>query len=155
MNASAKKIPEKSSTRKYEPGKVRLPDKKAVSSAAASFITEERRKSPITTDEEPATALEPANIEVAQYYNYELNRPYTSAEINSINKSEYDPDKEYTKRVNYPNKGWGIYDGEFYGGKKRSRKSRSTRRKRARSVRSKRSKRTKRSSRRYRGRKSR
>jgi hypothetical protein len=134
MNASAKKIPEKSSTRKYEPGKVRLPDKKAVSSAAASFITEERRKSPITTDEEPATALEPANIEVAQYYNYELNRPYTSAEINSINKSEYDPDKEYTKRVNYPNKGWGIYDDDFRGGKKRTR---STRRKRSRKTRTK------------------
>ena len=134
MNASAKKIPEKSSTRKYEPGKVRLPDKKAVSSAAASFITEERRKSPITTDEEPATALEPANIEVAQYYNYELNRPYTSAEINSINKSEYDPDKEYTKRVNYPNKGWGIYDDDFRGGKKRTH---STRRKRSRKTRTK------------------
>ena len=80
-SASDKKNPVKSSIPKYTPGKYRAPDKKSASSAAASFIIEERRKSPITTDEEPA------NIKVAQYYNYELNRPYTQDEINSINKS--------------------------------------------------------------------
>jgi len=85
-------------------------------------------------------------IIVKQDYDYELNRPFSPIQVKPSTRKQNDDD-------------WSsIYDEDFYGGKKRTRKARSTRRKRSRKARSRstRSKRTKKSSsRRYRGRKTR
>ena len=84
-------------------------------------------------------------IIVKQDYDYALNRPFSPIQVKPSTRKGDDND-DWTS----------IYDEDFHGGKKRTRKARSTRRNRARSVRSKRSKRTKRSSsRRYRSRKTR
>jgi hypothetical protein len=82
-------------------------------------------------------------IIVKQNYDYELNRPFSPIQANTTATKQDDD--------------WSsIYDEDFHGGKKRTRKARKTRRKRSRSLRSKRSKRAKSLySRRRRGRKSR
>ena len=84
-------------------------------------------------------------IIVKQNYDYELNRPFSPIQVNSSTTKRNDDDD------------WGsIYDKDFYGGKKRTRKARRNRARSVRSKQSKRSKQTKRtSSRRHRGRKTR
>ena len=84
-------------------------------------------------------------IIVKQNYDYELNRPFSPIRANTATTKQDDD--------------WSsIYDEDFHGGKKRTRKARSARRKRTRKTRS-RSTRSKRAkslySRRRRGRKSR
>jgi hypothetical protein len=66
-------------------------------------------------------------------YDYELNRPFSPIQVNPVTTKS---DDDWTS----------IYDDDFRGGKKRTRKARSTRRKRSRKARSMRIKRTKRSS---------
>ena len=95
----------------------------AVKSAAR--VSSKRAETPATTTTRKAMPV----IFRQKPYDYELNRPFSPIQVN--------PDE----------------DGNFFGGKKRSRKTRSTRRKRSRSMRRKQTKRS--SSRRRRGRKAR
>jgi hypothetical protein len=83
-------------------------------------------KAPRVSDKRADASMKTSRYVRQPRYDYRLNRPFSPIQIN--------PDE----------------DGNFFGGKKRSRKARSTRRKRSRRKRTKRS-----SSRRYRGRKAR
>ena len=96
----------------------------AVKSVAS--VSVKRAERPATTTARKAIIQQKPIIFKQQPYDYELNRPFSPIQVN--------PDE----------------DGNFFGGKKRTR---SARRKRTRSARSKRTKKS--SSRRYRGRKSR
>ena len=97
----------------------------AVKSVAS--VSVKRAERPATTTARKAIIQQRPIIFKQQPYDYELNRPFSPIQVN--------PDE----------------DGNFFGGKKRTRKARSVRRKRSRSVRSKRTKKS--SSRRRRGRK--
>jgi hypothetical protein len=104
---------------------------------APMHVSVKRAERPTITTARKAI-IQKTPIIIKQNYDYELNRPFSPIQVNpSTTKRDDDDD-------------WGsIYDKDFYGGKKRTRKAR---RKRSRSVRSKQRKRTKRSySRRYRG----
>ena len=107
-----------------------------------TYVSVNRAERPTTTTARKAI-IQKTPIIVKQNYDYELNRPFSPIQVNSSTTKRDDNDD------------WSsIYDKDFYGGKKRTRKARSVRRKRSRSVRSKRRKQTKRtSSRRQRGRK--
>jgi hypothetical protein len=112
-----------------------------------THVSVKRAERPMTTTARKAI-IQKTPIIIKQNYDYELNRPFSPIQVTT--KRDDDDD-------------WGsIYDKDFYGGKKQTRKARKTRRKRShslrsnRSNRSNRSKQTKRSSsRRYRGRKGR
>ena len=140
----------KANTIRFSP--IVVPDATPVKSAKSTpkptpvpiptHISVKRAERPAITTARKAI-IQKTPIIVKQDYDYELNRPFSPVQVKPSTRKQNDDD-------------WSsIYDEDFYGGKKRTRKARSARRKRARSVRSKRSKRTKRSSRRYRGRKSR
>ena len=89
--------------------------------------------------ERPATTTAKSAIKMPilfrqKSYDYELNRP--SIKTSPITIKQADSDDDWSS----------IYDDDFRGGKKRTRKRRSTRRKWSRKARSTRSKQTKRSS---------
>jgi hypothetical protein len=99
---------------------------------SATRVSSKRAEAPATTTARKAIIQQKPMIFRQKPYDYELNRPFSPIQVN--------PDE----------------DGNFFGGKKRSRKARSTRRKRTRKARSTRRKRTKSLySRRRRGRKAR
>jgi hypothetical protein len=107
----------------------------------STHISVKRAERPAITTARKAI-IQKMPIIVKQNYDYELNRPFSPIQTNTTTTKQDDD--------------WSsIYDEDFHGGKKRTRKAR---RKRARKTRSSsvRSKRTKRSySRRRRGRKTR
>ena len=144
----------KANTMRFSP--IVVPDATPVKSAKSTpkptpvpiptHISVKRAERPAITTARKAI-VQKMPIIVKQDYDYELNRPFSPIQVKPSTRKQNDDD-------------WSsIYDEEFYGGKKRTRKARSTRRKRSRkerSVRSKRRKQTKRSSsRRYRSRKTR
>lgn len=96
---------------------------------SATRVSVKRAETPATTTARKAIIQQKPMIFRQKPYDYELNRPFSPIQVN--------PDE----------------DGNFFGGKKRTRKARSTRRKRTRSVRRKRTKKS--SSHRRRGRKTR
>jgi hypothetical protein len=109
-----------------------------------THVSVKRAERPTTTARKAIIQKMP--IIVQQDYDYELNRPFSPIQVNPSTTKRDDNDD------------WSsIYDEDFHGGKKRTRKARSTRRKWSRKGRSRstRSKRSKRSSRRYRSRKGR
>ena len=109
-----------------------------------THVSVKRAERPMTTTARKAI-IQKTPIIIKQNYDYELNRPFSPIQI-SASTTKRDDDDDWSS----------IYDKDFYGGKKRTRKARNTRRKRSRSLRSNRSKQTKRSSsRRYRSRKGR
>ena len=111
---------------------------------SASRVSVKRAEAPATTTARKAIIQKMPTIFRQKSYDYELNRP--SIKTSPITIKQADSDDDWSS----------IYDDDFRGGKKRSRKARTTRRKRSRKARSTRSKRTKKSSsRRYRGRKGR
>lgn len=109
----------------------------------STHISVKRAERPAITTARKAI-IQKMPIIVKQDYDYELNRPFSPIQTSSSTTKREDDDD------------WGsIYDKDFYGGKKRTRKARRKRTRKARS-RSVRSKRTKNSySRRRRGRKGR
>lgn len=104
-------------------------------------VSVKRAERPTTTTARKAIIQKmPTNVR-QEPYDYDLNRPVSPIQVNPMtSKSEYD---DWTS----------IYDDDFRGGKKGTRKARSARRKRTRSVRRTRTKKS--YSRRYRGRKTR
>jgi hypothetical protein len=96
---------------------------------SATRVSGKRADAPATTTARKAIIQQKPIIFRQKPYDYELNRPFSPIQVN--------PDE----------------DGNFFGGKKRTRKARSIRRKRTRSMRRKRTKKS--YSRRYRGRKGR
>jgi hypothetical protein len=112
----------------------------------SSRVSSKRAEAPATTTARKDMIQKMPTIFRQKPYDYEFNRPFSPIQANSTPTKLDDKDDEWSS----------IYDKDFYGGKKRTRKARSTRRKRSRKARSTRSKRTKKSSsRRYRGRKAR
>ena len=100
----------------------------------STHISVKRAERPAITTARKAI-IQKMPIIVKQDYDYELNRPFSPIQTSSSTTKREDDDD------------WGsIYDKDFYGGKKRTRKRRSTRRKRSRKARSTRSKQTRRSS---------
>jgi hypothetical protein len=81
---------------------------------SATRVSSKRAEAPATTTARKDIIQKMPIIFRQKPYDYELNRPFSPIQVN--------PDE----------------DGNFFGGKKRSRKARSTRRKRTRSKRSKR-----------------
>ena len=112
-----------------------------------TYVSVKKAERPTTTTARKAI-IQKMPIIVQQDYDYALNRPFSPIQVKPSTRKGDDND-DWTS----------IYDEDFNGGKKRTRKARSTRRKRSRkerSMRSKRRKQTKRSSsRRYRSRKTR
>jgi hypothetical protein len=104
---------------------------------SASRVSGKRAEAPATTTARKAMIQKMPIIFRQKPYDYDLNRPFSPIQTTPITTKQ---DDDWTS----------IYDDDFRGGKKRTRKARSTRRKRTRSKRTKRS-----SSRRYRGRKGR
>ena len=142
----------KANTMRFSP--IVVPDATPVKSAKSTpkptpvpiptHISVKRAERPAITTARKAI-IQKIPIIVKQNYDYELNRPFSPIQANTATTKQDDD--------------WSsIYDEDFHGGKKRTRKARSARRKRTRKTRSRsvRSKRAKRSySRRRRGRKSR
>jgi len=139
----------KANTMRFSP--IVVPDATPVKSAKSTpkptpvpiptHISVKRAERPAITTARKAI-IQKTPIIVKQNYDYELNRPFSPIQVTTTTRKGDDDDD------------WSsIYDKDFYGGKKRTRKARSTRRKRSRKTRSKRTKKS--SSRRYRGRKSR
>jgi hypothetical protein len=103
----------------------------------STHVSVKRAERPTTTTTRKAI-IQKMPIIVQQDYDYKLNRPVSPITTNTSTRKQDGDD-------------WSsIYDDDFHGGKKRTRKAR---RKRSRSVRSKRTKKS--YSRRYRGRKGR
>jgi hypothetical protein len=103
---------------------------------SAMRVSSKRAETPATTTARKAIVQKMPTIFKQKSYDYLLNRPSSPIQKNSTTTKLDNDDDDWSR----------IYDEDFHGGKKRTRKARSTRRKRTRSTRSTRSKRTKKSS---------
>jgi hypothetical protein len=96
---------------------------------SSKHVSVKRAERPTTTT--ARSAIKIPIIFKQKPYDYELNRPVSPIQVNPITTKSDNSDD------------WSsIYDNDFYGGNKRTRKAHSTRRKRTRSMRIKRTKRS-------------
>ena len=107
---------------------------------SAMRVSTKRAETPATTTARKAIVQKMPTIFKQKSYDYLLNRPSSPIQKNSTTTKHDNDDDDWSR----------IYDEDFHGGKKRTRKARSTRRKRSRNKRTKKS-----SSRRRRSRKGR